>query len=46
MVTLKKRLPGGVLSVLIAAQLVFSICAAARIMMGPSKFLNRSFVRV
>ena len=44
--TRKKRLPGGALSVLIAAQLVFSICAVARIAVGPSKFLNRSFIRV
>ena len=40
--TKKKKLPGGALSVLIAAQLVFALCAIVRTAISPSKFLNPS----
>ena len=41
-----KKLPSGVLSVFIVAELVFGIYSIIRIAIGPSKFLDHLSVRV
>ena len=43
--TLKNRLVGGALSVLIVAQISFGIYSVIRTGMGPREFLSRLFVR-